>query len=112
MNVIGDTQVETDETLFVNLTNATNATIAVAQGLELDELWSFVLKKARKRWIWIALYRQTRQVVAYIVGDRSEKTCRRLREAIPEAFRRGHCYTDFWGTVNLTSRTDRTDERK
>ena len=23
--------------------------------LELDELWSFVLKKARKRWIWIAL---------------------------------------------------------
>jgi len=23
--------------------------------LELDELWSFVLKKARQRWIWIAL---------------------------------------------------------
>ncbi len=22
--------------------------------LELDELWSFVLKKANKRWIWIA----------------------------------------------------------
>src|SRR4051795_1983236 len=23
--------------------------------LELDELWSFVLKRANKRWIWIAL---------------------------------------------------------
>ncbi len=64
--------------------------------LELDELWSFVLKKAHKRWIWIALCRQTRQVVAYVVGDRSEKTCRRLWEALPEAFRRAHCYTDFW----------------
>jgi insertion element IS1 protein InsB len=29
--------------------------------LELDELWSFVLKKARERWIWIAPCRQTRQ---------------------------------------------------
>ena len=30
--------------------------------LEFDELWSFVLKRANKRWIWIALCRQTRQV--------------------------------------------------
>ncbi len=64
--------------------------------LELDELWSFVVKKASKRWIWIALCRQTRQVVAYVVGDRSEKTCRRLWQAIPKAFRQAHCYTDFW----------------
>src|SRR5205085_4932441 len=64
--------------------------------LELDELWSFVLKKTRKRWVWLALCRQTRQVVAYVVGDRSEKTCRRLWEAVPEAFRLAHCYTDFW----------------
>src|SRR5947209_20095405 len=38
--------------------------------LELDELWSFVGKKADKRWIWIALARHTRQVVAYVIGDR------------------------------------------
>jgi IS1 family transposase len=63
--------------------------------LELDELWSFVLKKTRKRWVWPALCRQTRQVVAYVVGDRSEKTCRRLWQAVPEAFRRAHCHTDF-----------------
>lgn len=64
--------------------------------LEFDELWSFVLKKARKRWVWLALCRQTRQIVAYVVGDRSEKTCRRLWEAIPAAFRGARCYTDFW----------------
>jgi insertion element IS1 protein InsB len=64
--------------------------------LELDELWSFVLKKACKRWVWLALCRQIRQVVAFVVGDRSAQTCRRLWEAIPKAFRRAHCYTDFW----------------
>ncbi len=64
--------------------------------LELDELWSFVLKKTRKRWIWLALWRQTRQVVAYVVGDRSAKTCRRLWAAIPAGYRLAQCYTDFW----------------
>ena len=67
-----------------------------ATTLELDELWSFVLKKAHKKWIWIALCRRTRQVVAYAIGDRSKVTCRKLWEAIPEAYRRAHCYSDFW----------------
>jgi insertion element IS1 protein InsB len=39
--------------------------------LELDELWSYVLKKANQAWIWIALCRKTRQVVSYAIGDRS-----------------------------------------
>ena len=64
--------------------------------LELDELWSFVLKKANKRWVWIALCRMTRQVVAYVIGDRSEASCRRLWERIPRMYRIGHCYSDFW----------------
>ena len=64
--------------------------------LELDELWSFVLKKANKYWVWIALCRQTRQVVAYVTGDRSAATCQQLWERIPAAYRAGHCYTDFW----------------
>src|SRR5437660_1668320 len=64
--------------------------------LELDELWSFVLKKANDSWMWIALCRKTRQVVAYAIGDRSKKTCQRLWEAIPQEYRQGHCKTRFW----------------
>ena len=64
--------------------------------LELDELWSFVLKKANQCWVWIALCRQTRQVVAYVTGDRSAATCQQLWERIPAAFRAGHCFSDFW----------------
>ncbi len=75
---------------------APKADDASATTLELDELWSFVLKKANKRWIWIALCRRTRQVVAYIIGDRSEATCHRLWERIPAAYRSGLCCTDLW----------------
>jgi IS1 family transposase len=28
--------------------------------------------------------------------DRSKKTCQHLWEAIPAAYRQGHCFTDFW----------------
>ena len=57
---------------------------------------SFVLKKAHGSWMWIALCRKTRQGVASAVGDRSKKTCQRVWEAIPDSYRTGHCFTDFW----------------
>jgi IS1 family transposase len=64
--------------------------------LELDELWSYVLKKSNKRWVWIALCRRTRQIVAYFIGDRSEKSCRQLWKQIPESYKKCHSYSDFW----------------
>ncbi len=64
--------------------------------LELDELWSFVLKRVNQVWIWIALCRKTRQVVARAVGDRSEKTGQELWNNIPDEYRKGHCFADFW----------------
>jgi len=64
--------------------------------LELDELWSFVFKKTQKRWLWIALCRRTRQIVAFVIGDRSEKTCRRLWNKIPDDYKACHSYSDFW----------------
>ena len=69
--------------------------------LELDELWSFVLEKTRKHWIWIALCRQTGQVVAYAIGDRSEATCQKLWNKIPPAFRNGQLFSDFWEACQL-----------
>jgi len=72
-----------------------------ATTLELDEMWSFVLRKTNQSWVWLAICRKTRQVVAYVTGDRSEKTCRKLWDAIPEAYRSGTCYTDFWKAYAL-----------
>lgn len=64
--------------------------------LEADELWSFVFKKENKAWVWIVLCRKTRQVIAYVIGDRSEDTCQKLWNSVPSAYSAGHCYTDFW----------------
>jgi insertion element IS1 protein InsB len=69
--------------------------------LELDELWSVVRKRANKRWIWIALCRATRQVVAYVMGDRSRATCQKLWQSIPLAYRSGDCLSDFWEAYQL-----------
>src|SRR2546423_13210278 len=74
---------------------------AEAVALELDELWSFVLKRANKRWIWIALCRATRQVVAYVVGDRSRATCQKLWAVVPAVYRHAHCFSDFWEAYQL-----------
>jgi len=64
--------------------------------LELDEAWSFVGEKANKRWLWTAMCRRTRQVVAFAIGDRSAKTCARLWAKIPEGYRACQSFSDFW----------------
>ena len=64
--------------------------------LELDEVWSFVLKKSEKRWLWTALCRRTRQIVAHVIGDRSEKTCRKLWNLIPQEYQGCRSYSDLW----------------
>jgi IS1 family transposase len=39
--------------------------------------------------------------VAYVVGDRSRATCEKLWQQIPAAYRRAHCYSDFWEAYQL-----------
>lgn len=86
------------------------ATLAAAQVddvLELDELWSFVLKKTNRRWVWVALCRRTRQIVAYFIGDRSEASCLQLWRRIPWAYTRCHSFSDFWDAYQLVFAADR-----
>ena len=64
--------------------------------LELDELWSFVYQKSNKKWVWIALCRRTRQIVAYYVGDRDEASCKKFRKRIPKRYRESIIYSDYW----------------
>lgn len=56
--------------------------------LELDELWSFVgRRQGGVIWLWLALCRRTRQIVAYALGARNDATARLLYARIPEAYR-------------------------
>jgi insertion element IS1 protein InsB len=64
--------------------------------LEADEMWSFVYERWNIRWIWTVLCRRTRQIIAFVIDDRSANTCRRLWEQIPSAYRGCQSYSDFW----------------
>lgn len=73
--------------------------------LELDELWSFVFCKANKFWLWIALCRRTRQIVAFHLGDRSEASCRVLWEKVPDSYKHATTYSDFWAAYDKVIQT-------
>jgi insertion element IS1 protein InsB len=64
---------------------------------EADEMWSFVGKKANKQWVWIAIDVESRQVLAFYVGDRSRKSAQKLWQRIPKRYRQAaQFYTDDW----------------
>jgi IS1 family transposase len=65
--------------------------------LECDELWSFVGSKRRQKWIWLAINRETREIVGMAIGSRTKATARKLWASLPTVYRQcAVCYTDFW----------------
>ena len=85
-----------DALVFPDATETPRQQQQQQQVLELDELWSFVYRKSQKVWVWLALCRQTRQVVGFVEGDRSRATCERLWREIPEHYKEAACYSDLW----------------
>ena len=66
---------------------------------ELDEMWSFVAKKANQRWLWHAIERKSGKVLAYVFGTRSDEVFVQLK-ALLEPFRITRFYTDNWGAYS------------
>jgi IS1 family transposase len=64
-------------------------------------MWSFVHRRVNKRWLWTAMCRRTRQIVAFVIGDRSEQTCRQLWQRIPDAYKGCQSVSDFWDAYAL-----------
>ena len=65
--------------------------------IECDELWSFVGNKDTKQWVWLAIDRQSREIVGACVGDRSRNSAQGLWDSLPPVYRQcAVSYTDFW----------------
>lgn len=65
--------------------------------LELDEMWTFVGRKRRKKWLWLAVERQSCRIVAWVLGSRGRATARRLWRALPTPYHIDTWYyTDEW----------------
>ncbi len=64
--------------------------------LECDELWSFVDNRNNKQWVWLAIDRDTREIVGAHIGDRSEAG-EALWDNLPPVYRQcAMIYTDYW----------------
>jgi insertion element IS1 protein InsB len=63
---------------------------------ELDEMWSYVGKKADPRWLWHAIDHHSGKVLAYVFGRRQDTVFVQLK-ALLEPFGITRFYTDGWG---------------
>ena len=70
--------------------------------LELDEMWTFVQKRENKQWLWLALYRRTKQIVGYYLGDRDIKACQAFKANIAPAYQNLITKSDMWKAYNKT----------
>lgn len=64
--------------------------------LEIDELVIRYRFKRRYKYLWIAVSRLTHQVIAFVIGDRSTRSLKKLWHLLPAAYRRKLVYTDFY----------------
>jgi insertion element IS1 protein InsB len=63
---------------------------------ELDEMWSYVGKKANPRWLWHAIAHRSGTVLAYVFGRRQDDVFLQLK-ALLVPFGITRFYTDGWG---------------
>lgn len=60
-------------------------------------MWTFAGRKKRQVWLWLAVGRARRRLVAWTLGSRGEASARRLWQALPNRYRRRCWYcTDEW----------------
>ncbi|HEY5864980.1 MAG TPA: IS1 family transposase [Candidatus Tectomicrobia bacterium] len=63
---------------------------------ELNEMWSYVGKKAEPRWLWHAIDHYSGTVLAYVFGRRKDEVFLQLQELL-KPFGITRFYTDGWG---------------
>jgi IS1 family transposase len=77
----------------IKVTAKTNLRLTI----ECDEVWSFVGSKKQKQWVWLAIDRDTREIVGVHIGDRSAEGAQALWDSLPGIYQQwATSYTDFW----------------
>ena len=87
LDFIAEFYAESPDDLNVKVCQARGVVQLLRLEAEADEMWSFVISKRNKQWIWIALDVTTKQVIAFYVGDRSASSARELWQCIPQVYR-------------------------
>jgi insertion element IS1 protein InsB len=64
---------------------------------ELDEQWSFVGSKKNQMWLWYALSKKTKIVLAFIFGKRTDDSFQQLLKLL-KSIHIDNYYTDDWSS--------------
>lgn len=71
-------------------------------------MWSFVGNKDNKQWVWLALDRDTREIVGVYVGRRDAEAAKALWASLPRIYQENAVsYTDFWESYVTVIPSDR-----
>lgn len=91
------TEFEVNDLLVDELYSKERGARVLFYGLQLDEMWTFVGKKANKQWLWLALNPGNRQIVAFHVGGRGGEDAALFYEKIPAVFKgQVGFFSDYW----------------
>ena len=88
-----------------------NVIIRRADEAEVDEMWSYVGKKAGQRWLWHAIDHHTGRVLAYVFGRRQDQVFLQLK-ALLEPFGITRYDTDYWGAYTRHLNPDEHNQGK
>jgi insertion element IS1 protein InsB len=78
---------------------------------EIDEMQSFVGKKADQRWLWHAISDESGEVLAYTLGTREDAVFLELKQLL-SPFGITRFYTDKWGAYTRPKRQGRIQMSK
>ena len=80
----------------------------ILQKAEVDEMKSFVAKKAHERWLWHAIDHETGTILAYVLGQRQDRMFLKLKRML-KPFGITKFYTDNLQTYERhLSKNERT----
>ena len=76
--------------------DAVTVEVRRVEAAEVDEMWSFVQRKAHQRWLWHAIDHLSGVVLAYAFGSRADSVFVELKKLL-KPFGLVHFYTDAAG---------------
>ncbi len=72
--------------------------------LEFDEMWSFVYSKSNKCWLWFAICRRTKQIIAHHLEKRNQKSANSFFNKIPNDYKNCKSKSDLWHCYETLSK--------
>ncbi|MCP4142112.1 MAG: IS1 family transposase, partial [Chloroflexi bacterium] len=72
------------------------------ESVQCDEMWSFVMCKYNKQWIWLAIDVETGEIAGAYFGGRDKKGTQGLWDSLLPVYRQcAVSYTDFWKAYDV-----------